>query len=350
MNCRACRRSRVAACGFAHRLARLRAKPQAATILILLACTRSGLGQDMAIPVAGRPEDFSGMAGVYRIATSAEPRTVHVEDPITLVVKITGSGAVEHQPKRALLRLFPASMKDDFFVEPLPKMDRRLQQENAWQFAYRLRPKHESVTAIPGLKLVYYHPERGKFLTTYASQIELKVTPRPQAAPPEQVVEAVTAPPSFFELTAVASADRWRFDQPIILTVLLLMPPLLALAWRRWAHSNGVRVEHLRRSQAARRALHELAVVHDAARVSAVVSDYLRQRLEVPMTEPVPSEIERVLMRGGVSKPVRRRVVAFFRACDALRFAGNSQPDGFGNPSYEAVQLIQALEAEPCLR
>jgi len=288
------------------------------------------------------------MAGAYKIALRAEPQAVHVEDPITLVIRITGDGPPEHQPKRALLRLFPARMQDDFIIQPLPEKDRRLPGENAWEFAYRLQPKHERVTAIPGLKLVYYRPAFGKYVTTYASGIDIKVTPRPQVLPPPEVVAPVTAPPSFYELAPMGQAGDRRLDGLIVAAVLLLTPPLLAIGWRRWKHGNGVRVEQQKRSQAARHALRELDAVNDLETVVAVVNAYLRQRLNVPMAEPAPSELERILARGGVSKALRRRVVEFARACDALRFAGNASPNG--TPSREAMQLIQALEAEPCLR
>jgi hypothetical protein len=331
------------------RAARQTAKPQAAAAGMILLLGSFAFADNP--PIVGRPEDFSGMVGAYKIAIEAQPTVLHVEEPITLIVTITGTGPDEHQPERAALRLFPDSMKDDFYIEPLPEKDRRLDKENAWEFAYRLKPRRESVSAIPALKLVYYHPGRGKFLTTYAGRVELKVMPRPQAVPPEAVIDAVTAPPSFFQLAPVEAPQRWRLDQPVILAVLLLTPPLLAIAWRLWTRGNGVRVEQQRRSQAARHALHALANTCDAARASSIVNDYLRQRLDVPMAEPAPNEVERILSRAGVSKPLRRRVVEFSQACAALRFSGSTTAIHEGpDLSREARQLIQALEAESCLR
>src|SRR5262245_6018297 len=71
-------------------------------------------------PVAGRPEDFSGLVGVYRISSSASPTEVNVEDPLTLTVRITGDpdrSFRTSQPVRANLRLFPKQMKEDFYIE-----------------------------------------------------------------------------------------------------------------------------------------------------------------------------------------------------------------------------------------
>src|SRR6516162_9933180 len=72
-------------------------------------------------PVAGRPADFSGLVGFFRISTSASPTEVRVEDPLTLTVRITGdpdrSFRTSH-PVRANLHLFSKQMKEDFFIEP----------------------------------------------------------------------------------------------------------------------------------------------------------------------------------------------------------------------------------------
>jgi hypothetical protein len=45
-----------------------------------------------ALPVAGRPEDFSGAVGDFTIAASADPTTVPAGDPVTLKIAIAGRG------------------------------------------------------------------------------------------------------------------------------------------------------------------------------------------------------------------------------------------------------------------
>lgn len=313
-------------------------------------------GQEMEPPVAGRPDDFSGIVGVYRIDITAAPTELHVEDPLTLVVKITGEGPAEFQPQRKSLRIFPPAMNEDFFIEPLPEKDRRLESEKAWEFAFRIRPKRDGVTMVPGLKLVYYHPARRKFQSSYATAIELKVTPKPAVQPPI-VAEAVSAPAHFFELTSAAEVlgqnSRWRLDQPIVLLALLLAPPILALAWRWRDHRdrrNGMHLALLLRSQAAKHALHTLEQSQNQGgeKVFVVLNEYLHQRFDVPMAEPSQREVERVLGRAGVGKAVRNRVKQFLDACDAVRFGPNGKADSL--LAGQAAQLIQVLEEESCRR
>src|SRR5262249_39274475 len=87
------------------------------------------------------PANFSGAVGTYTISCRAEPTEVLVEDPLTLTVRITGSGPEKYLPKRLKLDQLAEDVEQDYFVEDVPEQDRRLPAENAWEFVYRLRPK-----------------------------------------------------------------------------------------------------------------------------------------------------------------------------------------------------------------
>src|SRR5271155_5188084 len=51
-------------------------------------------------PIVGRPDDFSNIVGKYDIQASAEPTDVRVEEPITLRIRIIGSGPEKYEPNR----------------------------------------------------------------------------------------------------------------------------------------------------------------------------------------------------------------------------------------------------------
>ena len=136
--------------------------------------------------------------------------------------------------------------------------------------------------------------------------------------------------------------------------VLLLAPPLLCgawyLCWRR-LYPDAARVARQRRSLAARRALRRLRgarrlpSVQQAARSAAVAADYLRARFDAPAEEPTPDEAAACLGRAGCSSALAEQAAAFFRACDAARFA----PDGpavRADLTAEAAAFILAVEAE----
>src|SRR4051794_14298862 len=96
-------------------------------------------------PLVGRPENFSGAVGSYQISYRAAPTQVAVEEPITLTVRIIGSGPEKHRPERNKLHLFPDEAEKDFYIQGVSEQDRYLAKENTWEFVYRLKPKHPGV-------------------------------------------------------------------------------------------------------------------------------------------------------------------------------------------------------------
>ena len=107
-----------------------------------------------------------------------------------------------------------------------------------------------------------------------------------------------------------------------------------------------------RRSKAARRALKllrraEKKTAGDQTRqVTAVITSYLRERLELPTSEPTPPEVANHLQGLHLAPDLIERAVRFFKEADAARF----QPSPPANEALtaSATALILSLEAEPC--
>src|SRR5436309_1725216 len=81
--------------------ARGRANPSAFlfSCLFVAFCGDSALGQAVDPPVAGRPAQFSGVVGRYRLEVSAAPTSVVVEEAVTLRVRVVGQGPARYQPR-----------------------------------------------------------------------------------------------------------------------------------------------------------------------------------------------------------------------------------------------------------
>src|SRR5207245_67762 len=67
--------------------------------------------------VVGRPENFSGAVGAFRIQARCEPTTTQVEKPITLTLTVTARGVVGAAPEPPALDQI-ASLRDSFHLEP----------------------------------------------------------------------------------------------------------------------------------------------------------------------------------------------------------------------------------------
>jgi hypothetical protein len=303
-------------------------------------------------PVVGRPAHFCGAVGTRVKATlHAEPTELFAEESLTLTVRIQGvkePGRVT----RPRLQDYP-DFAGNFHVEDAGQRT----TADAAEFDYRLRPLRPDVTTVPDFPLDYYNPQLGRYQPTVARNpdtdggIPLTVKARP---PTPEAAVPLAAPPFLFDIVEGPAVSR--HESPPGWSVLagwlaaLLVPPVLALggrAWWRWHHPDPTRQAARRRSRAARQALQALRrpAGDEAERVAGVVARYFQEREGLPVTARTPADIgEALRQRGGREERVGE-AVAFFRACDAARFA----PAGDGGPGElreRAAELIRAWEAE----
>lgn len=324
-----------------------------APLLFLSAVTVRAQDAGNMPPKLGQPADFSGLVGTFQIRAEAKPAKVAVEEPITLTVTITGRAVAPHVPKRDNLRLFPGGTERDFFIEPGDERE----ADGAWEFTFHLRPKHARVQFVPGLKLVYYAPRQRRYQSAYADAIPLTVTARPDRAMKIEGLKVIQAPASFFELTKEDTTD-WGFFAAVVLILgpqyLLrwsIVPPLFCVPvacwwhWRRRRHADRIRRQKRLVDQTAA----ALATPPcDAALITRLLTNYLRQRLDFPVAEATPAEVERWLKRRGVARQVREQWRELLQGYDARRFAPG--PDQrMAMDGTEAIELIHLLEEDACL-
>jgi hypothetical protein len=334
-------------------------------VLLLAPVPRGGAAKDAGAvepPVAGRPANFSGAIGSgYRVAMRAVPTQLQAEDPLILTVRITGTGNLEeiHRPDLRRLPRFAGR----FHIEDLA--GRYLPATKTREFDYRLRPRTPAVKEIPPLPFVFFNPkilppERG-YQTSLAPAIPLSVQPRTEVRPArvEGTTPASETPASVNQL--VDGPLVLRYDRPFALpggsalAALLVGPPafggLWYMVWRR-CYPDAVHQSRRRRSRAAQHALKalqrssKLDAAGQAHRAEAVLTGYMRQRLDLLAVEPTPVEVARHLELAGASRALAQDVAHFFAACDAVRFA----PGLMGKPENwpaTAAHLVLALEEEP---
>jgi hypothetical protein len=311
---------------------------------------------DETIPQTNRPANFSGAAGLYTIQVRAMPTTVRVEEPTTLTVKIVSQkpGPWKYPPQRDKLKLFAASLEQDFFVEPLPEEDRFLAGEKAWEFSWRLLPRSEKVTKIPEPEFVYYRTSEPQDFTIAegARSLVLIVKPRaplvvsgPSAARErlEQIAEG-----DYLLAQDLSGALWWT----IVIGGLVLPPVCCAafyMGWRK-AFPQAAERARRRRSRALKTALQQLQRLGRTTspdKVRAVVLDYLGAHLHLIPGEPTPDEVLAVLKPQGISTDLMEKCVALLTACDTARFVALA-PAADDGLALSASQLLEALEGELC--
>ncbi len=343
---------------------------RAVLLVVLLLPTVSRAGGDLVsvrIPLAGRPENFSGASGRFVLETEVQPDAVAVEEPCILRVYITATGPVVAPPEQLVLS---ESLYADFHVEELglfPSMSETVRAATlfglgsansdpllslagtmpprSWEFRYRLRPKRETVDEIPDIAFCFHDPflmtASRPFMVEYADPLPFRVL-KPQ---PYQTPRLTGAEPLFAWLPGL-SLDRTNsptLPGPLALTLLALLPIVGCLVWYRvWQrlYPDDAHQATIRRSRAARIALADLARLRTpldrpaATRAAGVLARYLRERFDLPPGEPTPIEVADHLRQRGLSDSQGQGVHDLLARLDAHRF---------GTPAPEPDDLVAAL-------
>lgn len=125
------------------------------------------------LPAQGRPADFSGLVGDYRIETSATPLTVNVGDPVTLTVAVSGPEFPD------LVELPPLQRQPDLVRDFKVPSDMAAGELSGKRkvFTQTIRPLRADVTAVPPLLLSCFNPRTGTYETVRSAPIPLTVNP-----------------------------------------------------------------------------------------------------------------------------------------------------------------------------
>ena len=127
--------------------------------------------QVVSVPTEGRPADYRGAVGRYRVITQATPTAVTAGDPITLNIGVIGTGPMELVQAPPLSEL--PSLTADFKVE-----DQSLAgfvKDETKVFPTTIRPRREGITQIPAIPFSFFDPETETFHTAMSEPISITV-------------------------------------------------------------------------------------------------------------------------------------------------------------------------------
>jgi hypothetical protein len=308
------------------------------------------------IPVVGRPtSDFYNAAGNgVKLKSEASPTKLSTNNWLTLTLTVTGllNARDVEKPSLAETNEFSRFQVDDSKTLDPPfdpgQSDRRV-------FKYKLRPLSISLTLIPEIVFHYYDPKRvplpdrpqDKFPKALSNAVSIVVT-RP-VEPPTTTPLVI---PGFAEHLAssnVLSAGQSSIPAWMWFAA-LVAPPMLALGWAMaWRHlyPDVDKLRILKQNRAVRLALASLNAIKNSDEQSAVqtaeiMSRYLHERFDLPLSARMPIEIAGHLQTLGLSAERVALAAVFFRDCDAVRFApGHAVAEEI---PHEAERLIIAME------
>jgi hypothetical protein len=302
------------------------------------------------LPAEGRPADFGGAIGEWKLDVTAKPTEVAVGDPITFTIEISGSGNIDTVPAPKL-----GSLDGFKTYEPTirtTKDDLNTMGERVIQQV--LIAKSTGVKELPEVRLTYFDPVAKDYKTAAQSPIKLVVKAgsggqstiiggggrlRPEEKLGQDIVYLKGDPgPAASTVPFYATPPFWALN---------LMPVLAlfgGIGWKRRTDKLRGDVAYARRARAAKNARKLLAAATSYDQVQRALQNYLGDRLNIPAVGITASIVDEQLVPRGVNGELATQARACFEACDTARFAGGGTDGGVQETREKVEQLINELE------
>jgi hypothetical protein len=292
-------------------------------------------------PAEGRPEDYAGHLGNFRLTASVSPKEVKVGDPLTLRVELSGSGSLQQA-------LPPGLKESDDFKVYQPKLVTEDMQRNGLSgrkiIEQVLIPKHEGVSEVPALTFSYYDTDSRQYKTLSAGPfpIDVLASTTSQSA---TTFSAITNAPTRAEPELLGDDLIYLKTRPGRILQLSRLQPGLPLAgasafpfvvWAlvgvicRQREKRGQDDKGLRRQQAPKRLRKHLAALDTKdgdlyLQIWQVLSDYLSARLDLPPGELNGADVQSRLPQH-LSEAQRTGLRQWMQRCERARFSGEQHP------------------------
>jgi tetratricopeptide (TPR) repeat protein len=319
----------------------------------------------LAVPTNGAPAGFSGAIGKFTLAEyEAGPTELGVGDPITLKVRIAGSGAFGTLTLPANVQ----SWREFKSYPPTSKFETSdpLQIEGSKYFEQVISPLNAQIKEIPPFTFTYFEPASGQFRTLSHAAIPLTI--HSTAATPQPTIIASGAPAADAqqqnqdivhikpEPGVVRSPAPPLLFQPLFL-VLQAVAPLAwlgALGWRRQKDKLANNPRLRRRREVARLVsegisdLSGIAAANDAEKFYSTVLALLREQLGERLDLPAPAITDAVVEDcKGLNASDVSLLRDLFQACDQYRYTPEHTAQELASLIPKVKNALAALRKLP---
>ena len=312
------------------------------------------------LPAADRPAGFAGHVGRFDLSATAAPTRVHVGDPITLTLRLTGPPHLERltlpplaeQPALAADFRIPADMSPGTF------------EGGAKMFTQTIRALHDEVERIPPIELPYFDPEAQAFRVARTDPIPITVEPtRVVTAGDAEGAEPVVAPGRALE--AWSRGIAYNYEGPGVLRdqrygwavwsrapvrlAACVVPPLfygalLCTVFVRRRRSGNPAALRARRAFATAAAGLKASGGDEAGRVLTALRGYVGDKLGVAAGALTFADARGALLRRGVGEDTIAELGRLFERCEAGRYAGGAAAGGADSLADRALAVMRRME------
>ena len=300
------------------------------------------------LPEKGKPSDFTGTIGKFRMTATADKTQVEVSQPVTLRIEFTGVGNVKSIAEPVIpdlpdFRVYRASSNENVSV-----YNDKLGGTKIYEEVFI--PSRPGDLEIPGLAFNYFNTETGKYETLKSRPITLKVIKpegwiagtTPEYAPPGMAIGAEAREIRYIkdDLGKTKSSGNLILKSPIYLAVnavpVLALLSMVVLRYRReklygdaaMARARGAAKQARKRLQRASSLAKPESAAEFYAESSLALLAFIGDKLNISPHGLTTEQITSLLTQRGADKELVSDTVAFLDRCAFARYAPGAAQQG----------------------
>jgi len=318
-----------------------------------------------ALPETGRPAGYTGLVGIFQMASTLDPATLKAGESATLTIQVQGKGTVNRIPDLSLPDMDFARTYSD---QPILETQQNHQGVRGTKtMKWALVPENAGEYTIPPLSLSFFNPESKKYHVLVTPAHELSVLPgeseksvaslSPLSDPGNNTAQGAHKKeiqqlgedilPIHTDATDLSVPFRslskgWLFR-------IALMGPLfmylLLLAVLRAQHLSPERLA-LSRSKKAYGALRKRCREDQTSYEDLihVFKDYLNDRFDLSIGTLTADDAGRVLLEQGVIAETGKDIQSLIKQFETAVYAGNNVNDT--DATGALLRLVKTIEKE----
>jgi hypothetical protein len=298
------------------------------------------------LPNEGKPADFSGSVGQFKLSSNIDRTLVEVNQPVTVTIKLSGRGNIKTLPEPQAPEIDNFRMFSSGKSENVSKAGYVVGGSKTFELTYV--PKEPGIYTIPAVKSNYFDPSEGKYKTISGKAYEITVT----GISNEEIAAQNGVPSGRLDLVAkdiryiitdVSGTDSGGglyFRSPLYL--LLNLVPLAALVAvfsvrrRKDKLADDVGYRRLRRAVKMAKGRLAEAEMHMKsskskefyAEISRALSEYIGDKFNVSAQGLTMQQVEDLFVNAEAPDDLRREYAELIDSCDMGRFATSSHDTG----------------------
>ncbi|MCF8332238.1 MAG: BatD family protein [Bacteroidales bacterium] len=317
------------------------------------------------LPQKGKPDNFSGYVGSFRLETKLTNDTIKANQSTNYKVTISGFGNIK------LIELPEITFPQDFEVyDPEVNTNSKITEggiSGTKSFDYLLIPRSSGQFKVPSLQFTYFDILKEKYVTLNASDYTIKVKEGGGAS------SATVQTYGKEEIKRLGSDIMYIYETPITLKekdrylpgywyywLLILLPPLGLLLFYFWYKRNqqiksdtGL-MKNRRATRLAQKRLKSAKKLKDENKhkefyeeINRAFLGYFSDRFNIPHSEINRDNIMLKLKGNNVNKDHIEQSTRLMDECDYARFAPSPAREGNKDTVYHnALTLISQIEKD----